>query len=156
MPTTTGASAVVRPAEGRGTEIAMKEHCIRLRGGWVGTNRDDPDASSFQIALPAHFDHNAIRRLRLSRRFQRPPLDHATEALWLRLGQVPGLLSATLNDAPLLLVPHASDLIEIPLSDLPPRNLLVLDVDLPAQSDVEPARPSPWGEVALVIRSTAP
>jgi hypothetical protein len=131
----------------------VPEHLIRLRGGWESIDLDDSDPCPKRITLPVPRGSGQSRRLRLARRFGRPPLDARTESLWLRLDRVAGLRSLMLNgsDIPVRLSSEGS--IELPLAELPDRNELVLEVTLPAAAPQEPGGPTAWGDVALLIRS---
>ena len=131
----------------------MPEHVIRLRGGWEWMNLDDGQSCPTRLTLPAHFHFAGASRVRLSRRFGRPPFDPRAESLWLCLSQVPGLKSITLNGAPLALEPVGTSCAEIALGELLDRNVLVLDADLPAAEFAGLAGGSVWGEVSLRVRS---
>jgi hypothetical protein len=96
--------------------------------------------------------------IRLSRRFQSPKVDPASESVCLRLENVPGLMAAYLNDQPLnlKLVQPDSGLLEIPLQASAEQVpcLLKLEVSMEGQQrtsgGTEP--PAAWGSIALVIR----
>ena len=117
----------------------MPEHLIRLRGAWDWTAPDGPR----RVDLPATWPAGLAGPLVLARRFQRPRIDPDREALALRLEAVPGLLRVRLNGVEIG-GPAAG---EIPLGDLPARNLLELEAD-PAGLGA-----GPWGAIALVIRA---
>jgi hypothetical protein len=129
----------------------MSEHRIRLRGGWLLLEPTSRDATRRRITLPlGGFAANAGKII-LFRSFQRPPLDPGRESLWLRLDDVPGLLSVALNDRRIALVPNGVSNLLVPLGDdLPARNQLQLDVD-PLAGRHASKPDAPWGEVALVI-----
>jgi len=117
----------------------MPEHLIRLRGAWDWLTEAGPR----RVDLPITWPPGLAGPLVLSRRFQRPRVDPDREALALRLGDVPGLIRARLNGDEVA-GPAAG---EVPLGNLPARNLLILEVD-PAGLDE-----GPWGAIALVIRA---
>jgi hypothetical protein len=136
----------------------MTQHLIRLRGGWFRVDPEwmpDPSAppAGDRVTLPLTWpDAPGWRgRVRLVRSFGPPPVDPARESLSLRLDQVGGLVSAQLNGREIARPAPGTRALEIPLSEaLPRRNLLILDVDVPAAGG--PRAPhAPWGEVALVI-----
>jgi hypothetical protein len=142
----------------------VAEHLIRLRGGWewLGPGSDAaPDAAgtSRRVALPIVWPAppavGAV--VRLSRAFATPPHDRCLETVVLRLAEVPGLISARLNDgAPARPGPDACDL-EMPLDpERTGRNLLVLELDPRAARGQTGAAPRAWGVVALVIRGLGP
>jgi hypothetical protein len=125
----------------------VPDHRIRLRGGWESIDVEAFPRLPAPLTLPVRWSTTSPRRIRLTRKFGRPRLDPRSESLWLSIGRVPGLRSASLNGQPLAIEGLAEGSLEIPL-DLPERNELVLDVELPA----DPGDPSPWGEIALLIR----
>ena len=95
----------------------MSEHRIRLRGGWLLRETTPRDATPRRITLPlAGFDANAGKII-LFRSFQRPPLDPGRESLWLRLDDVPGLLSVSLNNRRIALVSPGVSNVLVPLGD---------------------------------------
>lgn len=130
----------------------MAEHLIRLRGGWLWQELDSPATCPIQTTLPAYFDSRDGVRVRLSRRFGRPSLDHQTETLWLRLQNVPGLVSIMINGSPIPLHQDDTQPLEIAMKDLPDRNLLVLEMSNPEADAARQAAAHAWGEIALVVR----
>ncbi len=133
----------------------MPEHLIRLRGGWEWADLDDRESRPTRITLPAHLHLSESRRLRLTRRFGRPPMDILTETLWLRLERVPGLKSIAINGAPVPLERLGASPLEVALRELADRNLVELDVNLPASETAGHAIEPRWGEIALVVRTVA-
>jgi hypothetical protein len=126
----------------------MPEHLIYLRRAWEGHFGPGAAGAVRRVDLPTAWPADLPGPVRLSRAFNRPPLDPGRETLALRLGAVPGLLSVRLNGRPLATSGPAGS--ELPLSDpLPPRNVLLLELDPSAAATAGPG----WGEVALVIRS---
>jgi hypothetical protein len=129
----------------------MPEHLIRLRGGWEWR---EPEAASAarRVTLPMTWPAGLTSRVRLIRSFQRPPIDPAHEALALRLESVSGLVAAWLNGRELARPNAGATALCLPLDDpLPPRNVLVLEVDpqVPSHAGTDA---EPWGTIALVIR----
>ena len=123
--------------------IGVTDHRIRFRGGWELIDLDQPGASPVRVTLPLRSEVSPRRRIRLARKFGRPPVDDRTESIWLSLDHMPGLRSASLNGWLLELTLPLVGRVEVPV-ELPDRSELVLEADLPAS----PA----WGEVALLIR----
>jgi len=131
----------------------MPEHLIRLRGGWVLLDPvvlpPLPETSSGpRVTLPITWPEEAGSALavRLVRSFGPPPLDSTRECLALRLADVGGLVSAHLNGREIARPAPGTTALEVSLPlPLPPRNRLVLDVE------VAPASTRPWGAIALVV-----
>jgi hypothetical protein len=69
---------------------------------------------------------------------------------------VAGLGQITLNGISLPLQPGSRESIEIELLELHERNLLVLDVGLPAIDPDRSMDGPDWGEIALVVRIVTP
>ena len=131
----------------------MPEHPIRLRGGW---ELHPPTAGGVpeKVALPLDGWPPQWGPARLVRRFQTPPLDPDRETLWLRLDAVPGLRAVTLNGHPLATDPLSGATVLLPLgAACSTRNVLELVVE-PCRAAVDRDL-SPWGEIALVVRSEA-
>jgi hypothetical protein len=140
--------------KGQWRNAAVAEHRIRLRGGWEWFPADSPGAAASRLTLPISWESDRPRRLRLTRRFNRPPLD-AESRMVLLLEQVPGITSLALNGHAVARVSPGESHYEIPLGSLPERNELVLEVEIP-RSAAPAGCPTPeWGAIALVIR-TAP
>ncbi len=136
--------------------MASPEHRIRLRGGWEchyregGLDDDSAPEALRRVDLPLASPGELPERFRLARQFGRPPVDLRNEAVWLEMRNMAGLRSARLNGRPLGPVAATSGnrMIELP-EPLLPRNGLVLEVERPIDDAVDP---SPWGQIALVIR----
>jgi hypothetical protein len=124
----------------------VPDHRIRLRGGWELIDVDEPGSAPARVTLPLVSGLPRGGRVRLIRKFGRPPVDDRAESVWLSLDHVTGLRAASLNGRPLAIELPLEGRIEIPV-DLPERNELVLEADLPGGSRAWP----PWGEVALLI-----
>ena len=143
----------------------MSEHRIRLRGGWEARAIDPMLGAVDRLTLPIRWDVDRPRRLRLTRRFQRPPLEDPSHLgsrqagppeLWLLLEHVPGLLALELNgESPVCVWPEQTRY-EIPLGRLPQRNQLVLEIETPRSNDRAGSAAPEWGSIALVIRSAGP
>jgi hypothetical protein len=118
-------------------------HEVRLGGGWVCVAADASARASARLTLPAGPDAMPAGRLRLTRRFQRPPRS-PDEPAALRLRRVPGILSITINGRPLGPISPDRDEYDWPLGVLEPGNELAIVA--------EPvAGPEGWGEVTLVF-----
>ena len=115
-------------------------HEVRLRGGWV--------CGAARLTLPAGPDVLPRGRLRLTRRFQRPPRIEEEPAA-LRLRGVPGIRSITLNGRPLGPISPDRDEYDWPLGVLQPTNELVIEAD-PAAGEAA------WGRVTLVFGDPGP
>ena len=128
----------------------MNDHRIRLRGGWE-CQRDGPgrEAEGDRITLPVRWGASHPGRLRLSRRFGRPPIDPTRQLLLLELDRARGMQSLSLNGKALTDVSPEKSYYLIPLAEIEERNELVLEVETgDAPDDAE----TDWGHFALVIR----
>ena len=100
----------------------MAEHRIRLRGGWECRAADSPESAAERLILPVRWSPRRPRRLRLTRRFGRPPLDDQGNILVLQAGPGPGIRSRssqrTADRRPLLRTGRLRD----PLDGLTERN----------------------------------
>jgi hypothetical protein len=102
---------------------------------------------SIRLTLPAPLHDLPAGRLRLIRRFQRPPRI-TDEPAGLRLRHVPGIRSITFNGRPLgPISPHRSEY-AWPLGILEPSNELVIVVEPAAAGDT-------WGLVSLFFGGSA-
>ncbi|QEH36344.1 hypothetical protein OJF2_49050 [Aquisphaera giovannonii] len=130
----------------------MAEHRIRLRGGWDCIDPASGADVPVRLALPAPRDAFPARRVRLVRRFGRPPKEtlEAGGPAFLRLDRVPGLVGLSFNGAALDVGEGRGGSAEVPLPRLEERNVLELTVELDAE-EAEDA--GSWGEVALVLPS---
>jgi hypothetical protein len=129
------------------------EHLIRLRAGWGCRAAGLPESQGRRLALPVCWGQESPRRVILTRRFGRPPVATAGQALLLRMEQVEGLLSLSLNGRPIALGPALSAGHEIELGELSNRNVLVLEVETPAFEAGPGGSRREWGNIALVARS---
>jgi hypothetical protein len=123
-------------------------HEVRLRGGWLCEADESIGRTSIRLTLPAPPHDLPAGRLRLIRRFQRPPRIE-DEPAGLRLRRVSGIRSITLNGRPL--GPISPDRFEYdwPLGVLEPSNELVIVADPVAAGDT-------WGLVSLIFGGSAP
>ena len=132
----------------------MHGHWIRLRGGWEYCRVDSPGVPE-RITLPTRWASEQPGRGRLTRRFGCPPLDAGRQVLVLSLQQVPGIHSIRLNQLEIPRVSPDRSSYEIPLDSLPPRNVLVLEVESSlahGRTDAEApkeVRRAPTGDVSL-------
>ena len=130
----------------------MSEHRIRLRGGWEARAIDPMLGAVDRLTLPIRWDLDRPRRMRLTRRFQRPPLEVPSH-LVLLLEHVPGIISLELNgESPVRVSPEQTRY-EVPLGRLPQRNQLVLEIETPRSNDWAGSDAPEWGSIALVIRA---
>ena len=130
----------------------MKEHRIRLRGGWLWIDPTSSDSTPRRVSLPLPGFPHESQRVILFRSFQSPPLEPDRETLWLHLQSVPGLVRLTLNEHELHEEPdHQKGLLYRIGAALPAHNRLILDVH-PADAKNDQGVQASWGEVSLVIR----
>jgi hypothetical protein len=128
----------------------MREHWIRLRGGWEWFELSERPTRSRRLTLPVEqWPASLSGPIRLVRRFGCPPLDPARESLVLRLEDVSGLVALRFNDRQLEPPADGSD--SLRLEPVLPRNELVLDVD-PTRATGRHDSPTRWGQIALVVR----
>ncbi len=121
----------------------LEPHEIRLRGGWECREGEDPTAKAVRLTLPMRWESVPPGRLRLSRRFQRPP--RAPDALAvLRIRQAPGIRSIRFNGTPLDVPPPEIHNHDVALGRLAPWNELVLLVDPPIDG-------LDWGSLSLLF-----
>jgi len=134
----------------------VTEHRIRLRGGWGCCAAGLPQADEQRVTLPIRWRPDGPGRLRLTRRFGRPPFEPEREVLVLRLDQVAGIYSILLNGQPVARVSPDRSQYEIQLEHGRDRNLLELELE-PPLAGVDAAGPrAEWGLIALVIRPIEP
>ena len=131
----------------------MSDHLIRLRGGWECRAAGLPESEGRRLTLPVRWGQDSPRRVVLTRRFGRPPLETAGQALLLRMDQVEGLFSLSLNGRPIALESVLGSRHEIELGELSDRNLLVLEVETPAFEAGAGGSRREWGNIAIVVRS---
>ena len=133
----------------------MSEHRIRLRGGWEAHAIDGIPGVVERLTLPIRWEFDRPRRLRLTRRFQRPPLAVPSQ-LVLLLEHVPGIVALELNgESPVGVSPEQTRY-EVPLDRLLERNQLVLEIATPCATDRAGGDAPEWGSIALVIRTAGP
>jgi hypothetical protein len=133
----------------------LAEHFIRLRGGWECCAMDAPNQVARRLTLPTVWSEGEAPRLRLTRRFGRPPLDRGCQALSLRLERVPGILSLELNGRSVVSLSPETSSYRIELDDLPARNVLLIEFERHGRCRGSTPE-SDWGEIALVISSVDP
>ncbi len=125
----------------------MDIHVIKLRGGWECDAPGGPGITSARRSLPVRAETLPAGRLRLTRRFNRPPREPGSTVL-LRLSRCPGIHSLTYNGRPLHPIsPDRSDF-ELGLGQLAASNELVIEAE-PPRGEVE------WGLISLVFTSRA-
>ena len=131
----------------------MTEHRIQLRGGWGYRAAGSPASEDRRLDLPVLWGSESPRRLVLTRRFGRPPLDHGRQLLLLQMDHVEGIRSLFLNGQPIAPMAAAIGCYELELPDLAERNVLVLEIVLPeSRADLAGDRDE-WGVIALVVRT---
>jgi hypothetical protein len=133
----------------------VTEHRIRLRGAWDCQNCSCPSEPAERITLPIRWDPGNPRRLRLSRRFGRPPPDSSREC-FLELEEALGIHSLCLNGTTLAVVSPAKSYYLIPLPEIEQRNILVLEIDTGQACQGAPESDPDWGYVAILVRSIEP
>jgi len=113
----------------------MPAHTIHLRRAWqvVGGGRVD---------LPILWPPGPSRRVTLTRRFHRPEIDPAREALHLEMQSVPGLAAVRLNGQDLGLG-RGGGVWRAPI-EMTAASLLELEVEIPQSG-------GPWGHIAILI-----
>jgi hypothetical protein len=134
----------------------MREHRIRLRGGWEWESLDGPAEGPGRLTLPTRWPADDRRRRRLTRCFQHPPREPGSRVV-LRLEHVPGIEALVLDGQPAMpTAPGRSDY-EIPLEARASRHCLVLVV-APSLSGSPDAVTEAlgWGHISLVIRPEGP
>ena len=130
----------------------MDEHRIRLRGGWVCQSALAEQGPPERITLPIRWDPANPRRLRLSRRFGRPPFDPERQSVLLELDEARGIHSLLLNGKALATISPAKSYYLLPLAEIAERNTLIIGVET-GQSCAALAEVSPdWGQIAILIR----
>ena len=132
----------------------MDEHRIRLRGGWECRAAGSPECENRRLNLPVRWESEGPRRLVLTRRFGRPPLNQGQQVLFLQMDQVEGILSLVLNGQPIGRTAASISSYEIEVPDLAERNVLVLEIALPEPRPEVTGGREEWGVIALVVRTT--
>jgi hypothetical protein len=133
---------------GRGdpTEEAAGVDCheIRLRGGWECAPADGPSPGPTRLTLPVRADSLPTGRLRLTRRFNRPPRVECDSVI-LRLFQTPGIRSVRFNGLPAGPISPGCSELDLELRPLTARNELVLEAEPPFVG-------VDWGVISLLFR----
>ncbi len=131
----------------------MDEHRIRLRGGWECQSTASAEEPPERIALPVRWDPGNPRRLRLTRRFGRPPVDLERQTLLLELAQARGIHSLLLNGKAQSGVSASKSYYLIPLAEIDERNTLVLEVETAESAVGAGEGVQDWGQIAILVRS---
>ena len=118
-------------------------HIIRLRAGWECAAPRSAEARSIRLILPARAASFPTGRLRLTRRFSRPPRAPDATAV-LRLSRCPGIHSVHLNGNPAGPTSPEEAEFALSLGHLAPRNELIIEAD-PPRADEE------WGIISLIF-----
>jgi len=134
----------------------VTEHRIRLRGGWGCCAAGLPESDEQRVTLPIRWSPDGLGRMRLTRRFGRPPFDPDRQVLILRLDQVAGIQSIVLNGQPIAGVCPEMSLHELQINHARDRNLLVLEMEPPLPGMESAGASAEWGIVALVVRPIEP
>jgi len=140
----------------KGVNPSVIEHRIRLRGGWGCCAAGLPETDEHRVTLPMRWSPDGLGRMRLTRRFGRPPFDPDRELLILRLDQVAGIRSMLLNGQPVAGVAPERSFYELQINHSRDRNLLVLEVERPLPGMESAGASAEWGIVALVVRPIGP
>jgi hypothetical protein len=146
------AAAERRPYPPKQKGPGVAEHRIRLRGGWSCCAAGLRESQEERLTLPIAWGPDAPERLRLTRRFGRPPFDQDRESLVLELDQVAGIHALLLDGALIAGVLPERRHYEIRLDRSSERHTLVLEIE-PPKPELDPTgKLAEWGHVALVIR----
>jgi hypothetical protein len=130
----------------------VNDHRIRLRGGWECQSAG-PAQEGDRITLPVRWGASHPARLRLSRRFGRPPIDTTRQLLLLELDRARGIQSLLLNGKALTAISPQKSYYLIPLAEIEERNLLAIEVETGEAANDSTDAEQDWGHFALVIRS---
>lgn len=126
----------------------MEAHEIRLRGGWEFLPAGGPCEDTRRLTLPARPDCLPPGRLRLTRRFQRPPRVPGS-TVRLRFSDSLGIHSVKLNGQAVGPPSPGMADFELELGPLAPANVLAIEAEPPR--DV-----AEWGAVSLVFAEGLP
>ncbi len=126
----------------------MDIHEIRLRGGWEYAGADGVAQAPTRITLPFPAFSVPAGRWQLIRRFNRPPRI-TSEAVEVRMRQVPGIESVMLNGLALGPISPECSEFDLAAGPLMPRNELVITAT-PPRIELD------WGVVSLVFRESRP
>jgi hypothetical protein len=125
----------------------VREHLIRLRGGWELHDPAAADPGPTRLTLPTVWDaRHASRPLRLVRKFRGPKVGNAR--IDLAIEAVHGLRAMSLNGEPLGFDVSATGPRAVALPPLRERNELELVLELAVENAGDGP---PWGRIALVI-----
>jgi hypothetical protein len=130
----------------------VDEHRIRLRGGWFCQSAFSAQEPLDRITLPIRWGPDRPRRLRLSRRFGRPPFDPEQQRLLLELDEARGIQSLLLNGTPLTMILPTKSYYLLPLTEIDDRNTLLIDVDTSQSCGSLAEGSRDWGQIAILIR----
>jgi hypothetical protein len=130
----------------------VSEHRIRLRGGWTCQGANSSAADQESITLPVRWDLRNPRRVRLSRRFGRPPIDRVGQKLFLELDHARGIQSLRLNGTIVEATSPARSNYLIEITAAPERNTLVIEVETGESTSGAAGDENLWGQIALLIR----
>jgi hypothetical protein len=130
----------------------VNEHRIRLRGGWEWRPVISAESDQKRLTLPVRWGLRDQRRMILTRRFGRPPLEPGSRVL-LQMDQVEGVVSLSLNGESIFPVLPQTTRYEIELPALADRNVLVLEIELNESAGATTGAWSEWGQIALIVRS---
>jgi len=135
-------------------ESNQTAHRIRLRGPWLLQPTAVPSTRPRRIHLPAPWAElfeADVRRVKLSRRFNRPTNLGPADRISVVVNDLPAGARASLNG--ITLTPQPQDAAQPAVFQTPhlePHNLLTIEFDVAA---TVAAGDQIWGEVALVISS---
>jgi hypothetical protein len=121
----------------------VETHVIRLRGGWECASVESLGTGSIPLTLPARAESLPPGRLRLTRRFNRPPRV-ASAPVVLRLSRSRGIHSLAFNGRPIGPTSPDRSEFDLDLGDLAQRNELAIEAE-PPREDTE------WGLVSLIF-----
>ena len=130
----------------------MNEHRIRLRGGWELRPVFPAESEPERLTLPVRWEPRDRRRMVLTRRFGRPPLEPGSR-VFLQMDQVEGLVSLSFNGDSIFPVLPETTRYEIELPPLAARNILVLEIELNDPAGETTGAGDEWGQIALLVRT---
>jgi hypothetical protein len=134
----------------------LTEHRIRLRGGWTCRPAGSAEAEERPLHLPVRWSCGGARRLVLTRRFGRPPLDRGRQILLLQMERVRGIRALVLNGQHIAPGAVENSRFEIEIPDLADRNVLILEIELHEQGPSGSGSSEEWGVIALIVRTVEP
>ena len=92
------------------------------------------------------------RRLRVSRRFGRPPVNLKRQRLFLELDQVRGIHLILLNGKAQSGISASKSYYLIPLAEIDERNTLILEVETGESAAAGSDSGQEWGQIAILVR----